>query len=68
MPAPGGKTKNARQGIETLRDMCPPIRDVKDVEKQRMPVRALKHMTRVTSMPVGRTVEKQRMPVRALKH
>ena len=69
MPAPGGKTKNARQGIETLRDMCPPIRDVKDVEKQRMPVRALKPSTSPTMLvtQLVHRVEKQRMPVGALK-
>ena len=70
----GGKTKNARQGIETSNTSGCSISQATVVEKQRMPVRALKRaiVNGLRLPPVedacGRgDVEKQRMPVRALK-
>ena len=50
----GGKTKNARQGIETLVAPAPAATaGASIVEKQRMPVRALR-----LNLPLGQKVEK----------
>ena len=64
---PRGKTKNARQGIETCLGKFSTKADFHFVEKQRMPVRALKHLVGYVATVIDGNVEKQRMPVRALK-